>query len=133
MIVLHVAAGTLAKKRGEKHKGKGKGPQQYKTFELVSADDAGPYPRQFGGFRYLSVMIDHGSDLLVITRKHTCDARTVVTDFDDLNMLVINQLNKNIKHIRIDQGPANTAQATRRWASGKGILWEYAPPDGTEK
>ena len=124
------AAGKLAKKRGEKHKGKGKGPQQYKTWEMVSVDDAGPYPRQFGGFQYFSVMIDHGSELLVVTRKHTCDARTVVTDFDDLNMLVINQLNKNIKHIRIDRGPANTAQATRRWASSKGILLEYAPPDG---
>ena len=122
----HCDAGKNAKKRGEKQSGRGK--RVYLPWELVSMDHSGPYPIMFGGYRYFSLFVDHGSDLIVVDQAYTCTSNETTQGMQTLHELVRTQTNKNIKGMRSDKGSDYTSSEAREWASKVGVVLETVPP-----
>ena len=93
-------------------------------------DHAGPYPAMFGGYRYFSLFVDHGSELVVIDQAHTCTSNETTQGMQTLHELVRTQTNKNIKGMRSDKGTDYTSNEAKEWASEVGMVLETVPPDG---
>ena len=105
------AAGALAKKRGEKKKGKG--PEEYEPWELVSMDKAGPYPTMYGGYKYFVLFVDHGTNNVIVAQAYTCTSSETEEGIQQLHTLVKTQVNTNIKRMRSDRGSDYTSQEVK--------------------
>ena len=122
------AAGVQAKKRGEKKRGQGK--REYDLWELVSTDHVGPYPPMYGGYRYLSLFVEHKAELSILAQVYTCTSSETKEGMEDVYTLVKAQVGIDIKRMRSDKGSDYTSREVKDWAASKGVVLETVPPDG---
>ena len=93
-------------------------------------DHAGPYPVMYGGYRYFTLFVDHGSGLVVIELAYTCTSSETKAGIQHLHTLVKTQTDTNIKRMRSDKGSDYTSHDIKEWASEVGVVLETVPPDG---
>ena len=93
---------------------------------LVSADTAGPFDGQLGGFKHLSVLADHYSDYIHLRRLRSLTATRV--HIYDVNASLLNITGHSIGVLRSDNGTEYQNQDLDAFCKSKGILRQVCVP-----
>ena len=121
------AAGTKRIKKMRRRKGRDRG--KYEPFELMVCDHAGPYPSQWGGFRFISVWVCACTGFTFTFRTHNLTAASVV----DSAEVVLNHVNTQTTHrwrrLRSDRGSDWTSNMLGKWMKEKGLVHQLVSPD----
>ena len=104
------AAGTKRVKKLRKNRPIKKG--KYKLFELMVCDHAGPYPIQWGGYRFISVWVCACTGFTFTFKMHNLTAHTTTENAEIVLNHVNTQTNYRWQKLRSDRGPDWTSKCS---------------------
>ena len=102
---------------------------KYEPFELMVCDHAGPYPRQRGGYRYMSVWVCARTGFTFTFKMSNLTASANIENAEIVMAYVKTQTPHRWRKLRSDRGPDWTARMLGKWMGKNGFVQQLAPPD----